>query len=158
MGFHGYWKSVFLFFYIYRESFPNDLQFTILMRFTVDQTQTPNLKVSSASVYVCAGVCMCVSYIWVDWVCSVLNKRHEAGGSGTVLLLLPCTYSPPEFPSVLGCDWIVVRSLFLLCYAGCSIQNILLLLLICPPLHFFKFSIVSSLDHHLLSVPQRSFF
>uniref|UniRef100_A0A8C9SKJ8 Cytoplasmic linker associated protein 2 n=1 Tax=Scleropages formosus TaxID=113540 RepID=A0A8C9SKJ8_SCLFO len=28
-----------------RESFPNDLQFTILMRFTVDQTQTPNLKV-----------------------------------------------------------------------------------------------------------------
>uniref|UniRef100_A0A672LFV8 TOG domain-containing protein n=1 Tax=Sinocyclocheilus grahami TaxID=75366 RepID=A0A672LFV8_SINGR len=31
-----------------RESFPNDLQFTILMRFTVDQTQTPNLKVSPA--------------------------------------------------------------------------------------------------------------
>uniref|UniRef100_A0A8B9KYK0 Cytoplasmic linker associated protein 2 n=1 Tax=Astyanax mexicanus TaxID=7994 RepID=A0A8B9KYK0_ASTMX len=31
-----------------RESFPNDLQFTILMRFTVDQTQTPNLKVSAA--------------------------------------------------------------------------------------------------------------
>ncbi|KAK0149307.1 CLIP-associating protein 2 [Merluccius polli] len=30
---------------ITRESFPNDLQFTILMRFTVDQTQTPNLKV-----------------------------------------------------------------------------------------------------------------
>uniref|UniRef100_A0A673CCL9 Cytoplasmic linker associated protein 2 n=1 Tax=Sphaeramia orbicularis TaxID=375764 RepID=A0A673CCL9_9TELE len=29
-----------------RESFPNDLQFTILMRFTVDQTQTPNLKVT----------------------------------------------------------------------------------------------------------------
>ncbi|XP_045550947.1 CLIP-associating protein 2 isoform X28 [Salmo salar] len=29
---------------ITRESFPNDLQFTILMRFTVDQTQTPNLK------------------------------------------------------------------------------------------------------------------
>uniref|UniRef100_A0A672RKD8 CLIP-associating protein 2-like n=1 Tax=Sinocyclocheilus grahami TaxID=75366 RepID=A0A672RKD8_SINGR len=28
-----------------RESFSNDLQFTILMRFTVDQTQTPNLKV-----------------------------------------------------------------------------------------------------------------
>ncbi|XP_078544453.1 CLIP-associating protein 2 isoform X24 [Lissotriton helveticus] len=27
-----------------RESFPNDLQFNILMRFTVDQTQTPNLK------------------------------------------------------------------------------------------------------------------
>ncbi|XP_042601788.1 CLIP-associating protein 2 isoform X29 [Cyprinus carpio] len=31
-----------------RESFPNDLQFTILMRFTVDQTQTPNLKVKVA--------------------------------------------------------------------------------------------------------------
>uniref|UniRef100_A0A4W6D4H4 Cytoplasmic linker associated protein 2 n=1 Tax=Lates calcarifer TaxID=8187 RepID=A0A4W6D4H4_LATCA len=30
-----------------RESFPNDLQFTILMRFTVDQTQTPNLKVNN---------------------------------------------------------------------------------------------------------------
>lgn len=29
----------------YRESFPNDLQFSILMRFTVDQTQTPSLKV-----------------------------------------------------------------------------------------------------------------
>ncbi|XP_008116523.2 CLIP-associating protein 2 isoform X19 [Anolis carolinensis] len=28
-----------------RESFPNDLQFSILMRFTVDQTQTPSLKV-----------------------------------------------------------------------------------------------------------------
>ncbi|XP_072303604.1 CLIP-associating protein 2 [Eucyclogobius newberryi] len=31
-----------------RESFPNDVQFTILMRFTVDQTQTPNLKVKVA--------------------------------------------------------------------------------------------------------------
>uniref|UniRef100_A0AAX7UZ86 TOG domain-containing protein n=1 Tax=Astatotilapia calliptera TaxID=8154 RepID=A0AAX7UZ86_ASTCA len=31
-----------------RECFPNDLQFTILMRFTVDQTQTPNLKVKVA--------------------------------------------------------------------------------------------------------------
>ncbi|XP_051791840.1 CLIP-associating protein 2 isoform X24 [Erpetoichthys calabaricus] len=31
-----------------RESFPNDLQFNILMRFTVDQTQTPNLKVKVA--------------------------------------------------------------------------------------------------------------
>uniref|UniRef100_A0A3B3V319 Cytoplasmic linker associated protein 2 n=1 Tax=Poecilia latipinna TaxID=48699 RepID=A0A3B3V319_9TELE len=31
-----------------RESFPNDLQFTILMRFTVDQTQTPSLKVKVA--------------------------------------------------------------------------------------------------------------
>ncbi|XP_038144752.1 CLIP-associating protein 2 isoform X36 [Cyprinodon tularosa] len=33
---------------ITRESFPNDLQFTILMRFTVDQTQTPSLKVKVA--------------------------------------------------------------------------------------------------------------
>ncbi|XP_063755426.1 CLIP-associating protein 2 isoform X28 [Eleginops maclovinus] len=33
---------------ITRDSFPNDLQFTILMRFTVDQTQTPNLKVKVA--------------------------------------------------------------------------------------------------------------
>ncbi|XP_053323348.1 CLIP-associating protein 2 isoform X26 [Spea bombifrons] len=31
-----------------RESFANDLQFNILMRFTVDQTQTPNLKVKVA--------------------------------------------------------------------------------------------------------------
>ncbi|XP_066546901.1 CLIP-associating protein 2 isoform X6 [Amia ocellicauda] len=30
-----------------RESFPHDLQFNILMRFTVDQTQTPNLKVGT---------------------------------------------------------------------------------------------------------------
>uniref|UniRef100_A0A2I2ZKR1 Cytoplasmic linker associated protein 2 n=1 Tax=Gorilla gorilla gorilla TaxID=9595 RepID=A0A2I2ZKR1_GORGO len=29
-----------------RESFPNDLQFNILMRFTVDQTQTPSLKIN----------------------------------------------------------------------------------------------------------------
>ncbi|XP_034455408.1 CLIP-associating protein 2 isoform X8 [Hippoglossus hippoglossus] len=35
-----------------RESFPNDLQFTILMRFTVDQTQTPNLKPMRSS---CCG-------------------------------------------------------------------------------------------------------
>ncbi|NXB10474.1 CLAP2 protein, partial [Cnemophilus loriae] len=33
---------------ITRESFPNDLQFSILMRFTVDQTQTPSLKVKVA--------------------------------------------------------------------------------------------------------------
>ncbi|KAG5842215.1 hypothetical protein ANANG_G00175290 [Anguilla anguilla] len=31
-----------------KESFPKDLQFAILMRFTVDQTQTPNLKVKAA--------------------------------------------------------------------------------------------------------------
>ncbi|CAH2283514.1 CLIP-associating 2 [Pelobates cultripes] len=31
-----------------RESFPTELQFSILMRFTVDQTQTPNLKVKVA--------------------------------------------------------------------------------------------------------------
>ncbi|XP_074756861.1 CLIP-associating protein 2 isoform X41 [Athene noctua] len=31
-----------------RECFPNDLQFSILMRFTVDQTQTPSLKVKVA--------------------------------------------------------------------------------------------------------------
>ncbi|XP_068165253.1 CLIP-associating protein 1-B-like isoform X2 [Antennarius striatus] len=31
-----------------RESFPNELQFNILMRFIVDQTQTPNLKVKVA--------------------------------------------------------------------------------------------------------------
>uniref|UniRef100_A0A673T5U0 Cytoplasmic linker associated protein 2 n=1 Tax=Suricata suricatta TaxID=37032 RepID=A0A673T5U0_SURSU len=31
-----------------RESFPNDLQFNILMRFTVDQTQTPSLKAAQS--------------------------------------------------------------------------------------------------------------
>uniref|UniRef100_A0A3B5N0W8 TOG domain-containing protein n=1 Tax=Xiphophorus couchianus TaxID=32473 RepID=A0A3B5N0W8_9TELE len=36
-----------------RESFPNDLQFTILMRFTVDQTQTPSLKVLTVYDAVC---------------------------------------------------------------------------------------------------------
>lgn len=36
---------VLLFSLYFRESFPNDLQFNILMRFTVDQTQTPSLKV-----------------------------------------------------------------------------------------------------------------
>lgn len=54
-----------------RESFPNDLQFTILMRFTVDQTQTPNLKVNEQLVLFvsvlfisvmdsCVCVCVCV--------------------------------------------------------------------------------------------------
>lgn len=47
MCFCVHWKFNvdFSFFLSDRESFPNDLQFTILMRFTVDQTQTPNLKV-----------------------------------------------------------------------------------------------------------------
>lgn len=56
----------------------------------------------------------CVCVLQCVWVCvSVdLNKQHEAGSSGTVSLLLPaCTYSPPKFPSILGCDWIVVRLL-----------------------------------------------
>nr|XP_033786242.1 CLIP-associating protein 2 isoform X4 [Geotrypetes seraphini] len=35
---------------ITRESFPNDLQFNILMRFTVDQTQTPNLKTVNSAL------------------------------------------------------------------------------------------------------------
>ncbi|KAM4705077.1 CLIP-associating protein 2 [Rhinophrynus dorsalis] len=35
---------------ITRESFPNDLQFNILMRFTVDQTQTPNLKTAKPAL------------------------------------------------------------------------------------------------------------
>ncbi|XP_053525024.1 CLIP-associating protein 2 isoform X3 [Artibeus jamaicensis] len=33
-----------------RESFPNDLQFNILMRFTVDQTQTPSLKTAKPAL------------------------------------------------------------------------------------------------------------
>uniref|UniRef100_A0A8C2KFT7 Cytoplasmic linker associated protein 2 n=1 Tax=Cyprinus carpio TaxID=7962 RepID=A0A8C2KFT7_CYPCA len=41
-----------------RESFPNDLQFTILMRFTVDQTQTPNLKVSLNLKSHCFSCCI----------------------------------------------------------------------------------------------------
>jgi hypothetical protein len=39
--------SVFCF-VLLRESFPFDHQFNILMRFIVDQTQTPNLKVQFA--------------------------------------------------------------------------------------------------------------
>jgi len=34
-----------------RDSFPFDQQFNILMRFIVDQTQTPNLKVSIKSLF-----------------------------------------------------------------------------------------------------------
>lgn len=37
------------FFFCPRDSFPFDQQFNILMRFIVDQTQTPNLKVSGCS-------------------------------------------------------------------------------------------------------------
>lgn len=36
-----------LFFFKPRDSFPFDQQFNILMRFIVDQTQTPNLKVGN---------------------------------------------------------------------------------------------------------------
>lgn len=90
-------------FYIHRESFPNDLQFTILMRFTVDQTQTPNLKVNVLLVSAC------VSYIQVERACA---KRDEAGGSGTAYLLLPaCTFSPPKLPLVPGCDRVAGRLL-----------------------------------------------
>lgn len=114
--------KVFFFLCIYRESFPNDLQFTILMRFTVDQTQTPNLKVKCWCVRIRVHVlCMTACSIY-EWVCVLqcmwvyvsvdLNKQLEAGSSGTDSLLLPaCTYSPPKFPSILGCDWIVVRLL-----------------------------------------------
>lgn len=35
------------FIFIPRDSFPFDQQFNILMRFIVDQTQTPNLKVGN---------------------------------------------------------------------------------------------------------------
>lgn len=35
------------FFFLPRDSFPFDQQFNILMRFIVDQTQTPNLKVGN---------------------------------------------------------------------------------------------------------------
>ena len=39
-------------FYKPRDSFPFDQQFNILMRFIVDQTQTPNLKVSNFVIIV----------------------------------------------------------------------------------------------------------
>lgn len=77
-------------FCIHRESFPNDLQFTILMRFTVDQTQTPNLKVNF--VIVCACVHVCATYELR--VCADVNKRHGAGGSGTVCLCYLPAHSP----------------------------------------------------------------
>lgn len=55
------------FFFSDRDSFPNDLQFTILMRFTVDQTQTPNLKVNIMFIgFVCE--CMCGS-MWKLCLC-----------------------------------------------------------------------------------------
>lgn len=159
--------KVFFFLCICRESFPNDLQFTILMRFTVDQTQTPNLKVKCWCVRIRVRVlCMSVCSIY-EWVClctsvcgcaSVdLNKQREAGSSGTVSLLLPaCTYSPPKFPSILGCDWIVVRLLscsatlvisFTISSSHCSS------VLPCTPLSNPLFSHL-----HLLSVSQVDIF
>lgn len=38
-------------FSLHRDSFPFDQQFNILMRFIVDQTQTPNLKVGMKSLF-----------------------------------------------------------------------------------------------------------
>lgn len=40
-------KEQALFSFLPRDSFPFDQQFNILMRFIVDQTQTPNLKVGN---------------------------------------------------------------------------------------------------------------
>lgn len=64
------WGLKVFFLCICRESFPNDLQFTILMRFTVDQTQTPNLKVKCLCVRIrvqvlCMSVCSCACVFYL---------------------------------------------------------------------------------------------
>uniref|UniRef100_A0A8C5AH31 Cytoplasmic linker associated protein 2 n=1 Tax=Gadus morhua TaxID=8049 RepID=A0A8C5AH31_GADMO len=64
-----------------RESFPNDLQFTILMRFTVDQTQTPNLKVRPLTYLsfncVCVRVCAQVKVAILKYI-ETLTLQMEA--------------------------------------------------------------------------------
>lgn len=62
-----------------RESFPNDLQFSILMRFTVDQTQTPSLKVriyksKLQMKYLLIEICFVLLFEFV------LQKRFSLGG------------------------------------------------------------------------------
>uniref|UniRef100_A0A8C3MGG8 Uncharacterized protein n=1 Tax=Geospiza parvula TaxID=87175 RepID=A0A8C3MGG8_GEOPR len=48
-----------------RDSFPFDQQFNILMRFIVDQTQTPNLKVSIKSHFTKLHKSLCISQVKV---------------------------------------------------------------------------------------------
>lgn len=60
----------------FRESFPNDLQFNILMRFTVDQTQTPSLKVKNKKVKSCECIVPIENYyLKLCWYLHFCHKR-----------------------------------------------------------------------------------
>lgn len=54
-----------------RDSFPFDQQFNILMRFIVDQTQTPNLKVSIKSLFTKAST-------WLSYLVMSGQVYHKA--------------------------------------------------------------------------------
>uniref|UniRef100_A0A665VWP8 Cytoplasmic linker associated protein 2 n=1 Tax=Echeneis naucrates TaxID=173247 RepID=A0A665VWP8_ECHNA len=60
-----------------RESFPNDLQFTILMRFTVDQTQTPNLKCAPGGAIIWRVQCCQVKVAILKYI-ETLTLQMEA--------------------------------------------------------------------------------
>ncbi|XP_069776827.1 CLIP-associating protein 2-like isoform X23 [Narcine bancroftii] len=96
-----------------RESFPNDLQFNILMRFTVDQTQTPNLKVKVAILKYIETLTMqmdpadfvnssetrlAVSRIitWIEQKSSDVRKAAQA------VLICLFQLNTPEFSMLLG--------------------------------------------------------
>lgn len=122
-----------LFFLPNRESFPNGLQFTILMRFTVDQTQTPNLKVND--VRACVRVCLSVWERELS-VCDGLSKRRKDGqkaGNCVTMAhdLMPAhtgaAFLNPMKPWILGCDWIAI---------WCSHSTGCLALLLCG--HFLQ--------------------
>uniref|UniRef100_A0A674DSJ8 Cytoplasmic linker associated protein 2 n=1 Tax=Salmo trutta TaxID=8032 RepID=A0A674DSJ8_SALTR len=71
---------------ITRESFPNDLQFTILMRFTVDQTQTPNLKVHSClSQYRCRSTVKVAVLKYIETLTLQMEPQDFVNSSETRL-------------------------------------------------------------------------
>ncbi|KAI3358550.1 hypothetical protein L3Q82_014970, partial [Scortum barcoo] len=78
-----------------RESFPNDLQFTILMRFTVDQTQTPNLKVKVAILKYIETLTLQMEA--PDFV----NSSENSAGPQSVLISL-FQLNTPEFTMLLA--------------------------------------------------------
>uniref|UniRef100_A0A8C0E890 Cytoplasmic linker associated protein 2 n=1 Tax=Balaenoptera musculus TaxID=9771 RepID=A0A8C0E890_BALMU len=78
-----------------RESFPNDLQFNILMRFTVDQTQTPSLKTVKPALR------DQLHSFWSSKVKVAILKYIETLAAQSVLISL-FELNTPEFTMLLG--------------------------------------------------------
>uniref|UniRef100_A0A8U8C689 Uncharacterized protein n=1 Tax=Geospiza parvula TaxID=87175 RepID=A0A8U8C689_GEOPR len=83
-----------------RESFPNDLQFSILMRFTVDQTQTPSLKLNcSCNPPFLFETRLAVSRI-ITWTTE--PKSSDVRKAAQSVLISLFELNTPEFTMLLG--------------------------------------------------------